>query len=157
MEKLLRSNNTLVMNHLPGILNMIQILNMMMYGFVNNQPILFVQAIGSIQKSVQLPSTAPIKKWLVKQRQVALRATYYILLTVTALLVVFSNYITNNALLVAGSLDLLALVIRLFILPVKRKLHLRNPGAYSNHLKKYLALTKSTPHTLFSPIRYFQQ
>ena len=31
MEKLLRSNNTLLINHLPRILSIIQILNMMMY------------------------------------------------------------------------------------------------------------------------------
>jgi len=62
MEKLLRSNNSLMLNHLPRILNMIQILNMMMYGFVNNQPILFVQAIGSIQKKHPASHECTIKK-----------------------------------------------------------------------------------------------
>ena len=152
MEKLLRSNNSLMLNHLPRILNMIQILNMMMYGFVNNQPILFVQAIGSIQKSIQLPTKEQLKRWLVKQLQVVLRTAYYTLLTIIALLVVFSNYFTDNALLVAGSLSLLALVIRLFLLPVERSLHLSNANVYTSYLKNFLALTRSTLHSLFSPI-----
>jgi len=149
MEKLLRSNSSLMLHHLPRILNIIQVLNMMVYGILNNQPVLLIQAVGSIQKGIHLPSGDQLKRSFLKHLQTFVRVAYYFLLTLTALLVVFSNYFTDNALVVAGSLALLALVIRLLLKPVKT-------NYYKKQLKNTLGFIRSALHTRFSPIHYFQ-
>ena len=160
MEKHFHSfNNYILVHHLPRILNLVQIMNMMMYGFVNNQPILFVQAIGSLQKSIPLPTEQQLRKWLIKQLYTSVKLTYYILLSAAVLLLAFSNYFTANAIFIAGILVLPALVIRLCLIHkgiVAKRGDIRpvNQIAFRGWPKNYGDVIRSTFHTIFLPIHY---
>lgn len=92
MEKQYRSNGSfLVINHLPRIFNMLQILNMMVYGFVVNQPVYFISAISSLQKSIRLLPYRQLKKRLGKQLLFCLKNIYYFLVTVILQLLLLAN------------------------------------------------------------------
>ena len=65
MEKQYQINNFSVLNQLPKIYNMLHIANLIVFGFVVNQPVFVIMAITSIQKSIPLSP----KKFFVNVRE----------------------------------------------------------------------------------------
>lgn len=91
MEKQYRlKSNLLMLNHLPTIFNMLHILNMMVYGFVVNQPVFFISALNTLQKTIRIPKNNFVNQ-LRKQLLFSLRDLYFGMLTSSVLLVLFAN------------------------------------------------------------------
>lgn len=142
MEKQLSNSNFLMLHHLPRIFSMLQVMNMMMYGFVNNQPAYFVLALNTIQKSIRISPKMIFKKWLGKYLQTALRIVYYVALTISVLLVMLTNSSTADALFIIASIALLALSTRLFLIYKcirlnRNAVRFRNVTVYQGSLKNY--------------------
>lgn len=116
MEKQHQYQNFSMFNHLPKILNMMQIMNMMVYGFVVNQPMYFVMAISNLQKSIRPNPALKLRKRLQRLLNFRFRIAYYVTLTLNAFMVAASHFATANVLFFMASFVSLALVTQLFFI-----------------------------------------
>lgn len=143
MEKQFRSNSSLlVLNHLPKIFNMMHILNMMVYGFVASQPVFFISAISSLQKTIRIPKIR-FGKRLGKPLFLRLRNFYHGVLATSLLLVLFVSRSTVSLLFIVACLAMLGLATQLLIINKRtimenRVLDRRNSQIHRAQVKNYV-------------------
>ena len=112
MEKHSFLNYATRFNHLPGIYNMMHIINMMVFGFVVSQPMFFVIAISSLSKSVQLFLKNVLAK-LSGNVNSRYKFLNFVILSIIVLSFVLLNRSVDNLLLVAALLMVLLIINRL--------------------------------------------
>jgi hypothetical protein len=115
MEQLRSNYNFLMLNHMPRIMNIMQILNMMVYGLANNQPVYFVLAISSLQKSIRFSPKKLVTKWFSTLLRAVLRARYHVILIIVSLLVFLSGWFMITTLFILASLALAILATCLLV------------------------------------------
>jgi hypothetical protein len=124
------------------LVNIIQFLNLLAYGFVVSQPIFYLLAMSNTQKNMRAPSYIELRNLLHKNLEFSLRIVYY-----TALLTNISWFfctITLHSyfLLITSSIALLAFVIDMVFLiigdiPINKIIQTWTPEKYPTDWETY--------------------
>jgi hypothetical protein len=129
MGKNNKIHHIIILHGLPGILNVLHILNLMMYGLVISQPEFFLMGLNSLQKSIPT-SPARLLNELWQKISANRKIFNYIIIIITLILFLLVNHSIENIFFVSAILIILVLITRLPAiqknnLPVHQTFHCR--------------------------------
>ncbi len=101
-----------MLNHLPRIYSMMQIVSMMVFGFVVSQPMFFVMAVNSFSKSIHLSPKKLLAK-LAGKLKFHSKFLNFVILMIVVFLFLLQNRFVENVLLIAALLMVFVVISRL--------------------------------------------